>query len=141
LRSWAIGSTCHGRGATWCLHHLLVTGIVDDAQHLWELQLDLVRQEAKGIALRNLIAIGLTTGGATLLFVVFFVALPLVIIRLAGNSLLATVIWLFLDGVGGIVLALVGVRLFRVPDLKTTRSARAVLETRDWLLREIRSNG
>jgi hypothetical protein len=119
----------------------LVTGIVDDAQHLWELELELVRQEAREIVVRNAWALGLMIGSGTLLFVVFFVAIPLVIIEVAGHPLSVTVAWLVLDALAGVVLGVVGFRLVHVPDLTTTRSARAVLETKEWFLREINPNG
>jgi putative superfamily III holin-X len=119
----------------------LATGIVDDAQRLWELQLELAKQEAKEIAIRNLFAMGFLIGGGTLIFVVLFVVLPLGIIRLLGFSTLAVLIWLAVDTVAGLSLAFVGYTLLKVPDPKTTRSARALLETKEWLQRQISLNG
>lgn len=119
----------------------LIDSIVDDAQRLWVLELELIKQEAQEILIGNLWAFGMMIGSGTLLYVVLFVAIPIVIIEMAGHPLPVTLAWLFFDTVTGAVLGVIGYRRFRVPDIKTTRSARAVLETREWLLREMSSNG
>jgi hypothetical protein len=54
--------------------------------------------------IRNVWALGLMTGSATLLFVVIFVALPLVIIQVSAHNLFVTLLWLFIDLLGGVVL-------------------------------------
>ena len=108
----------------------LVTGIVDDAHRLLDLELERVQREAKEIVVRNLWAFGLLIFGTTHVSIVFLVIIPLTIVRESGYSVIAVLVWILLDGIGGAVLALVAYRLLRMPDLKATRSARAALETK-----------
>ena len=117
----------------------LAIGLVDDAQRMAQLQVELAKQELKELAIRNGIAIGMlvTAGGLVLLAV--FVMVPVVVVAWRPDHLRWALI--FLGGyLGvGIVLAIVGRLLVRFEPPR--RTLETLKETKEWALRQISSNG
>lgn len=116
----------------------LAADIVESAQQLVRLEIALAKQEAKELALRNGIAIGLMTAGAFFLVLGLFVTVPVLIIAISG-SWIAALIWVLLYLVGGGLAALVGwSRLKLKPPERTIASLK---ETRAWLVSQLTTNG
>jgi uncharacterized membrane protein YdjX (TVP38/TMEM64 family) len=116
----------------------LAQDIVHEAQDLVRLQIDLLKQELRELAIRNGVAGGLLAFGALLLMLALLVALPVFLIMLSGNLVLGAAIWLAAYVVLGAILVLVGRLLLRLqPPQRTLNSLE---ETKAWALRQIRSN-
>src|SRR5437870_5443535 len=117
----------------------LATGLVDDAQRMAQLQLDLAKQELKELAIRNGIAVGSLVAGGGLLLLAVFVMVPLVVVSWRPDHLRWALIFLGGYLVAGILLALVGRLLLRVEPPR--RTLETLKETKAWALRQISSNG
>ena len=116
----------------------LAQDVVHDAQELVRLNIQLARQEVRELLLRNGIAIGLLAFGALFLALAILVALPAFLVVLWSDHLTGAAIWLGGYAVIGTLLALVGKLRLRIqPPQRTLTSLE---ETRDWALRQIRSN-
>ena len=117
----------------------LATGLVDDAQRMAQLQVELAKQELKELAIRNGIAVGMLAAAAGLVLLAVFVMVPIVVVTWRPDHLLWALI--FLGGYlgAGIVLAVAGRLLLRIEPPR--RTLRALKETREWVLRQISSNG
>jgi hypothetical protein len=118
----------------------LAQGILHDAERLVRLEIELAKEEAKELAIRNGVAIGLLVGAGVSLFLsipIFF--LVWVVEFVPWHWQAAAIIagcWLFL----AILLGLVGILRIRFPKPKETRTVSSLMETREWLQRQI-SNG
>jgi hypothetical protein len=117
----------------------LATGLVNDAQHMAQLQLDLAKQELKELAIRNGIAAGMIAAATWLLLLAVFVMLPLVVVTWRPDHLRWALI--FLGGYlgAGVVLAVAGRFLLRLEPPR--RTLETLKETKEWVLRQISSNG
>jgi hypothetical protein len=117
----------------------LATGLVDDAQRMAHLQLELAKQELKELAIRNGVAVGLLVVATGLVLLAVFVMVPLVVVVWRPDHLRWALI--FLGGYlgAGIVLALVGRLLLRLEPPR--RTLETLKETKEWALRQISSNG
>jgi len=117
----------------------LIASVVSDAQRLIALEIALAKQEAKELATRNAIAVGIIAAGGLLLMLGLLVALPVLIIGLLAWTWIAAAVWLAAYVVIGVVLLLVGkARLdMRLP----TRTIGSLKENKEWALRRVRSNG
>jgi uncharacterized membrane protein YdjX (TVP38/TMEM64 family) len=116
----------------------LAQDIAHEAQDLIRLQIELLKQELRELAIRNGTAAGLLGFGVLLLMLAIFVALPVFLIMLSGNLVLGAAIWLTAYVVGGAILLLIGRLLLRLqPPQRTLNSLE---ETKAWALRQIRSN-
>lgn len=117
----------------------LAADIVQDAQELVRLQVELAKQEAKELAVRNGIAAGLLAFGALLVMLALLVAAPALVVLLAPDHVIAAAVWLgvyLLLGVGLLLAGRLTLRLQALP-----RTVENFKETRTWLLRQIRSSG
>jgi hypothetical protein len=117
----------------------LATGLVSDAQAMAQLQLELAKQELKELAIRNGIAVGMIAAAAWLLLLAVFVMVPLVIVTWRPDHLRWALI--FLGGYlgAGVVLAVAGRFLLRLEPPR--RTLETLKETKEWVLRQISSNG
>lgn len=107
----------------------LAGGIVEDAQRLVRLEIELVKLELKEMAIRNGLAAGLLLVAATLLMIALLVAGPVALVLLGGHWWWALVwlgVYLLLAG----LLAFIGVKLIKP---KPERTMESIQETKDWL--------
>jgi len=116
----------------------LAQDIVEDAQELVRLNIQLAKQEVRELLVRNGIAIGLLMFGAMLVLLAILVALPAFLVVLWPNHLIAAAIWLGGYAIVGGALALVGRLRLRIQPPKRTLTS--LEETRNWALRQIKSN-
>jgi hypothetical protein len=116
----------------------LAHDIVQEAQDLVRLEIQLARQELTDLAYRNGIAAALLAAGALLLMLAVLVVVPFFLILLWGHYVLGAAIWLGVYVIGGAILVVVGrFRLLLEPPRRTLASLE---ETKAWALRQIRSN-
>jgi uncharacterized membrane protein YcjF (UPF0283 family) len=117
----------------------LAAGLIEDAQKLVRLEIELAKQEAKELAIRNGVAIGMFAVAGLLATLAIFVAIPVLIVALVPDHWLAALIWIVAYLVVGAILAVVGKQLLRIaPPPKTLSSLK---ETKEWALRQISSAG
>ena len=115
----------------------LAAGLVEDAQDLVRLEIDLAKQEVKELVKSNAIAAGLFAGAGILLFLAVFVALPVLLILWWSNHVLGAIIWLALYVVAAVVLALVGRAKLALHAPQKTLST--LKETKEWAVRQMKS--
>ncbi|MDQ6772870.1 MAG: phage holin family protein [Candidatus Dormibacteraeota bacterium] len=118
----------------------LAAGLVSDGQKLVSLQIGLAKQELKELVVRNAVALSLFLLAALLLLVAIVVVVPLVIVHLVGDSTRAVVIWLAVYIGLAVILLIAGRIVLRIPKSDQIHTLTAVTETRDWLLRQIKSS-
>ena len=106
----------------------LASGVVEDAQRLVRLEIQLAKTELKEMALRNAIAFGMLLGTATLVFVAVLVAVPVTLVLLGGHWWWGLV-WIGAYLLIGIVLALIGVKMLK---RKPQRTLDSMQETKEW---------
>jgi predicted phage tail protein len=106
----------------------LAGGIVEDAQRLVRLEVQLAKTELKEMALRNAVAAGFLLVTAALAFVALLIAGPLALVLLGGHWWWALV-WLGACLFLGAVFAVVGVKLLKV---KPQRTIDSMQETKEW---------
>jgi Putative Actinobacterial Holin-X, holin superfamily III len=116
----------------------LATGLVDDAQRMGQLQLELAKQELKELAIRNGIAAGLLVAAGGLVLLAVFVMVPLVVVTWQPDHLRWALIFLAGYLAAAIVLAFTGRFLLRFEPPR--RTLETLKETREWALRQISSN-
>ena len=116
----------------------LATGLVDDAQRMAQLQLELAKQELKELAIRNGIAVGLLVAAGGLVLLAVFVMVPLVVVTWRPEHLMWALIFLGGYLAAGILLAVAGRLLLRFEPPR--RTLETLKETREWVLRQISSN-
>jgi len=106
----------------------LATGIVEDAQQLVRLEVELVKTELKEMALRNGLAAGLLLTTVVLVMVALLVGVPVTLVVLGGKwwwGLVWVGAYLLLGG----LLALIGIKLLK---LKPQRTMDSMRETKEW---------
>lgn len=107
----------------------LATGIVEDAQRLVRLEIELAKTELKEMALRNGMAAGLLMTAVTLVLITLLVAAPVIALVLLPWHWQIALIW----GVGylltAVICALIGMKLMKVRPERTLESVR---ETKEW---------
>ena len=116
----------------------LARDVIQDAQELVRLNVELAKQEIRELLVRNGIAAGLLGFGALLVLLALLVALPVFLVLLWSNHLAGAAIWLGAYAVLGALLALVGRLRLRLQPLRRTLSS--LEETRNWALRQIKSD-
>jgi hypothetical protein len=112
--------------------------VVREAQDLIHLELDLVKQELRELAIRNAIAIGLLATGALLFLLAVLVALPVFLVVLWDNHVLGAAIWMGAYALVGAALVVAGRLALRLEPPRRTLAS--LEETKAWVLRQIRSN-
>ena len=114
-----------------------VAELVDDVQRLVQLEIELVQQELKELAIRNGIAIGLLlTGGLGVLFALIFAQVALVtwfpLLPAWANALILTLFWI----IAAAILVRYGRARIKIePPEKTIQSIKDDLE---WVKQQIR---
>src|SRR4051794_29552803 len=85
----------------------LAADIVESAQQLVRLEIALAKQEAKELAIRNGIAVGLMAGGGMLAVLGLLVGVPVLLV-MAFDSWIAALAWVLIYILGGVGLVLIG---------------------------------
>jgi len=117
----------------------LAQGIVQEAQDLVQLEVQLAKQELKELATRNGIAAALLAFGTVLLVLALLVVLPLLLlVVLWDQHVLGAIIWLGGYVVVGAALLLAGRLLLRLEPPRRLLSS--LEETKQWALRQMRSS-
>ena len=106
----------------------LASGIVEDAQRLVRLEIELAKIELKEMALRNAVAAGMLGGALTLVMIALLVAVPVALVLLGGHWWWALV-WFGVYLLLAAVMALVGRRFLK---LKPERTIDSMRETKEW---------
>ena len=116
----------------------LAAGLIEDAQRLVHLELDLAKQELKELAITNAVAAGLFAAAALLVLLAVLVALPVLLVVLLPWHWQAALVWLVLYLVGAAVLALVAKSKLLIEAPK--RTIDSLKETKEWALHQVRSS-
>lgn len=121
----------------------IAAGLVEQAERLARLEVELAKQEVKELAIRNGVAAGLLAGAGLLAMLAVFVGGPIAVVLAIDdtwhNGWIAAVVWIVCYLVIGVVLALIGRGMLRFrPPEKTIASLK---ETRNWALQQMRSPG
>jgi uncharacterized membrane protein len=116
----------------------LAQDLVQEAQDLIRLEIQLAKQEVRELVLRNGIAAGLLAFGALLMVLALLVALPVFLVVLWDDHVLGAAIWLGVYVVLGASLLLAGRLALRLE--APQRTLTSIQETKRWALRQIRSN-
>ncbi len=106
----------------------LASGIVEDAQRLVRLEIELAKTELKEMALRNAVAAGMLFTTLALVSIALLVAVPVTLVLLGGRWWWGLV-WIGAYLLVGIVLALIGVKMLK---LKPQRTLDSMQETKEW---------
>jgi uncharacterized membrane protein YqjE len=117
----------------------LAHDIVDEARDLLHLQVQLAKQELTELLWRNGIAVALMMVGGLLVMLALLIALPVLIVLLWWNHVLGAVIWFGAYFIVGAALVLAGRLSLRLEPPRRTLTS--LQETKQWVLRQIRSNG
>jgi cytochrome c biogenesis protein CcdA len=117
----------------------LAAEIVEEAERLVRLQIELAKAEIKELAITNAIAAGAFAVAAMLIIVTLLVAIPVLIVVAVEPHWLAALAWIvvYLLVAGG--LALLGRSKLRIAIPE--RTVNSLKETKDWALRQMRSPG
>src|ERR1700730_15420128 len=117
----------------------LARDIVLEAQALVRLEGDLAKRELRELLIRNAIAIGMLVVGSVLALLALLVAVPVFLVLLWDRHVLGAAIWIGAYVIVGVGLVVGGRWTLR---LEAPRRPLASLEeTKEWALRQIRSNG
>ncbi len=112
--------------------------ILHDAQELVRLEVALAKQEVRELLVRNGVAAGLLAFAALFLVLAVFVAVPVLIIQMSSDHVLAAAIWVGVYVLLALLLGLVGYVLLRLE--APPRTIASLKETREWALRQLSSN-
>src|SRR5438067_1447197 len=118
----------HGRG------QVVDARLPDLAQPLVRLEIALAKQEAKELAIRNGIAIGLMAGGALFAMLGLLIGVPVLIVELTGRWWVAA-IWVLLYVLGGAAAILIGRTRLKIE--APPRTISSLKETRAWVLSQL----
>jgi MFS family permease len=115
----------------------LVGGITSDAERLVHLNLELAKREARELAVRNGVAVGLFAAAGLLALLSLIGGLVFLVIALPWHWE-AALAWCLIALLLALVLALIGkIRLRLEPPRRTLESLK---ETKEWVVRQLRSN-
>ncbi|HVD00670.1 MAG TPA: phage holin family protein [Candidatus Dormibacteraeota bacterium] len=117
----------------------LAAGIVDEAEKLVHLEIELAKQELKEMALTNAIAAGSFAVAGVLALLALLVGIPVLVVVAVEPHWLAALIWVVVYLLVAAGLALFGRSKLRIGIPERTVSS--LKETRDWALRQMRSPG
>ncbi|MGH7904720.1 MAG: phage holin family protein [Candidatus Dormibacteraceae bacterium] len=116
----------------------LATGLIDDAQKLARLQIELAKQETKELVISNAIAAALLVGAAFLVTIAIFVIVPVLIVVILPWHWQVAAIWFGAYVVLAAGMAIPGKLLLKLqPPRRTIESLK---ETLDWLRHQMRSS-
>jgi uncharacterized membrane protein YqjE len=117
----------------------LAAEIVEEAERLVRLQIELAKAEIKELAITNAIAAGAFAVAAMLIIVTLLVAIPVLIVVAVEPHWLAALAWIVVYLLAGGGLALLGRSKLRIAIPE--RTVNSLKETKDWALRQMRSPG
>lgn len=117
----------------------LAAQIVEDAEKIIKLEVQLAKQELVELLKTNGIAIGAFAGAALLAVIALLIGIPVLIITLVDAQWIPAVAWivLYLAVAGGLVLFGRSKLRVELPQL----TVNSLKETRNWALRQIKSPG
>ena len=130
-----VQSTVDGNGSA--TSRGLIASVVGDAQRLVALEVALVKQELKELAVANAIAAALLVFGGLLALLAVLVAVPSMVVWLVPWHWQAAAVWAGAYVLLAVLLIMVGrARLrFQVPP----RTLESLKENKEWALRRVRS--
>ena len=117
----------------------IASDLIRDGQRLLQQEIELAKREAKELAVRDGVAVGLLAGGGVLVLFGLLTGIAFLVAWLFNTDLaglIARVVYLLVGG----ILALVGKSRLKIPKPAELRTVTSLKETRDWVLRQIRSN-
>jgi cytochrome c biogenesis protein CcdA len=117
----------------------LAAGIVDEAEKLVRLEIELAKQELKEMAITNAIAAGSFAVAGLLAMLALLVGIPVIIVVAVEPHWLAALVWVVVY-----LLVAAGLALFGRTKLNIgvpERTVNSLKETRDWALRQMKSPG
>ncbi|MDQ6918182.1 MAG: phage holin family protein [Candidatus Dormibacteraeota bacterium] len=111
--------------------------IVEEAERLVRLEIELAKAELKELAIANGIAAGAFAGAAMLAMITLLVAIPVLIVVAVEPHWLAALVWIvvYLLLAGGLALFGRGKLHIGVPE----QTIKSLKETKDWAIRQMRS--
>ena len=117
----------------------IAASILEDAERLARLEVELAKRELIELAITNAYAIGAFAGAALLAIIALLVGIPALIIVLVDAHWVAALVWIVVYLIVAAGLALFGRSKLRieVPQLTIT----SLKETRNWALRQMKSPG
>ena len=116
----------------------LAAGLVEDAQRLVKLEIELAKQEMKELAISNGIAGGLLAGAGLLAMIALLVGIPVFLVAVLPWHWEVALIWVVLYVAAAVAMALIGKSMLRVqPPRRTLESLK---ETKEWALQQVRSS-
>ena len=115
----------------------LAAGLIEQAERLVKLEIELAKQEVRELAISNGIAAAAFAGAGLLVLLAVLVAVPVWIVTLLGHHAIAAGVWivLYLAVAGG--LALFGRSKLRLQAPR--RTIDSLKETKDWVVQQTRS--
>ena len=115
-----------------------MSDVVHDAQRLVSLEIALAKQELKELATAYAITASIAAGGAFLIVVAVFVAVPALVVNLVPWHWQAAAAWAGGYALVGLVLLLSARSRFQVR--LPIRTLESLKENREWALRRVKSN-
>jgi hypothetical protein len=115
----------------------LAADVVQDANRLVNLEIELAKQELRELAVRNGVAAGLLAFGGLLCILALLVAVPVAVVLGTGSGWIGAAIWAAIYVVIGVVLLLVGRARLRIE--LPPRTIASLKETKTWALHRLRS--
>lgn len=115
----------------------LAAGLVEDAQRLVRLEIDLAKQEIRELAIRNGVAIALFASAGALALIALLVGIPVLIVMAFANHVVAAAVWIGAYAVVAAGLGLAGKFMLKIAPPRRTLTS--LQETKEWLVHQIRS--
>mgnify|MGYP001792092964 CR=1 FL=1 len=115
----------------------LAAEIVEAAERLVRLEIELAKAELKELAITNAIAAGAFAGAAMLVIITLLIAIPVLIVVAVEPHWLAALVWIvvYLLLAGGLALFGRSKLHIGVPE----QTIKSLKETKDWAIRQMRS--
>jgi hypothetical protein len=115
----------------------LAAEVIQDANRLVNLEVELAKQELRELAVRNGVAAGLLAFGGLLCILALLVAVPVAVVLGTGSGWVGAAIWAAVYVVIGVVLLLIGRARLRI--VLPSRTIASLKETKTWALHRLRS--
>ena len=115
----------------------LASGIIEQAERLVKLEIELAKQEVKELAITNGIAAGAFAGAGVFALLAILVAVPVWIVTVVGHHSIAAGAWILVYLLIAAGLGLFGKSRLRMqPPRRTIESLK---ETKDWVVQQTKS--
>jgi hypothetical protein len=115
----------------------LAAEVIQDANRLVNLEVELAKQELRELAVRNGVAAGLLAFGGLLCILALLVAVPVAVVLGTGSGWVGAAIWAAVYVAIGVVLLLIGRARLRI--VLPSRTIASLKETKTWALHRLRS--